>query len=322
MRLSDLIGRIFEGRTRPGHVLFRVDAGRVEGLSYGHLSRCHILSQWLRGNWACAVTFLMFRTPDGIRQARNWGETVMALDREEDLRFPPPADAVFFDLPRGPAASDLNTAVEMGLWTVVIDDGAASVERADVVLNSSILASGLSYPAGARLLLGPRYFIMPDRHDMPNHGTRKGGGIKKVLVTMGGSDPAGLTTKIVQALSTRQWPRADFTVVLGPGFGDDTDVQRAAADFKGPMRIVRNPEDLLDLFVQSDLVICAGGRTIYELWALGVPALAVAGIRHEAEVVRAFLDRGLIKGGLTEWHPERFCLILTDQLAPAAFRFP
>ena len=47
-------------------------------------------------------------------------------------------------------------------------------------------------------------------------------------------------------------------------------------------RIYRNPSNFLELLATQDLVICAGGRTLYECAYLGRPIVIVPSIEHEA----------------------------------------
>lgn len=306
MRSRELIHELFSADSRPRRVLFRVDAGRQKGLSFGHLFRCHVLSKALRAEWGIETRFLMRDYPDGVEQAKRMGETVLLRDKHEpDGRNWRP-DAVVIDLPGGPE-DDLPGLMDGRVtWTVVLDDLGNRVSNADVVLNSSILARESWYPREARLLLGPEFLIMDDGLAR----ARRESGVPKepfkVLVTFGGSDPAGLTTRCLEALGSWRDPECTFTVILGPGFAEEDKVRSLAASSAQSVDICVNPSDIVPFFANCDLAICAGGRTLYELHALGVPTLAIASIEHEAVVIEAFHKRGMILERLSYWDTHRF----------------
>ncbi|MFH1092492.1 MAG: hypothetical protein V1742_13080 [Pseudomonadota bacterium] len=320
MLLNDLIKLIFKGGRDLSRFLFRLDAGRKQGLSFGHLMRCHYLSQALRRQGASTV-FMMKDLPDGVNQAEYLGEKVWL---DEPGAFKTAAlenQAVIFDLPEGPDPEDLRTARELGLWTVVMDDVNQPLPWANVVLNSSILAVPDKYPRWARLLLGPEYLILPDDHSRARRIPRGNGELRQVLVTFGGSDPTGLTVRTAAALAENPWEGLRFQLVVGPGNTDAFELRRIAGQAACLLEIVERPTELLPLFCRADLAITAGGRTLYELHHLGVPTLAIASTAPEAQVVRAFKTKGWLQHALEAWDAELFLEALKQSLAgmkPAA----
>lgn len=301
---------------RPRRLLFRVDAGRVGGLSFGHLARCLILARVCLDVFASRCLFLMRDLPEGVAAARQAGETVVTLGAAEAcgdqapvlgrecVRFRP--DWVVVDLPYGGFGHDCFEGVRAaGAKTVFVDDFRFRNPGAEVYLNSSILAPErmASDPADKRpFFLGPRYFICDPPEPCPAQRTE---GRVNGLLTFGGSDPTGLTAMVLDALVRRDWPRTRLRLALGPGFGPAEDVHgrlRGREDFE----IHVNPPSLWPLISGCDLAVSAGGRTLYELCTRNKPVLAVATSPVEAEAVRMFKNRGLIADGLTRWDPQRF----------------
>ncbi len=301
--LPELCVLLFEDvePTRP--VLFRVDAGREPGLSFGHLSRCLLLSRTLRRQGR-DTALLMRDLPEGVVYARNQGERV--LPPTADTLRQHPARALLVDLPYDPDPELLTEARRQDLRHVYLDDTGRSHIDADVVLNTSILAHPAMYPQTRRALLGPDYFFLdPDDLAMvrreraapdPSYPPH-------VVMTFGGSDPTGLTIQALAALERCRLPiRLD--VVLGPGFANIDEAQDVAARIAA--RVLVSPQRLLPLLQAADLVVCAGGRTLYECHALGVPVFVVASAPHEAKQILAFLERGLVMGGMVEWNEKIF----------------
>ena len=116
------------------------------------------------------------------------------------------------------------------------------------------------------------------------------GGRPRVIVSMGGSDPGGLTLPAVRALSGLE---ADFdaTVVVGPGA--DAQLDAKIARIAPRFAIVRSPNDLPKLMSEADLGLISFGVTAYELAALGVPAVYLCLTDDHAFSASAFERAGM-----------------------------
>jgi spore coat polysaccharide biosynthesis predicted glycosyltransferase SpsG len=304
MRLKDLIACLFDGHGIPRKVFFRVDAGRIKGLSFGHLARCHVLSKALKKYGNTETIFFMQNYVDGVKYAKTLGEKVIIIKEGHLNWIKGLACTIIFDLPNVPGTDELAIAKRKGLWTIVLDDTNSNVPWANVVLNSSILSQSATYPKEARLLVGPEYFILDESFETANRNTGRQNDLFSVLITFGGSDPAGLTLKVLKALKalkTKEYQGVLFKVILGPGFGDKGPLDSFVDCFPGKIELISNPNDLLPFFIDSDLAICAGGRTLYELNALKIPTIAISSIEHEMITIKAFKEKGMILGGLNKW---------------------
>lgn len=314
MRASELLQIFLPGFGLGDVVLFRVDAGRERGLSYGHLMRCAVLARVLE-QAGCAAKFVMERTDEGMDYARSIGLEVEAYAPSRFMDMCAEAHAVVFDLPGELPDAALYGAYDLGDRVVVIDDVNRHVPAAHVVLNSSVLACADLYPEDARLLLGPRYFFLPPEYEDAARTAGSAPGACRVLFTFGGSDPTGLTLQVLSALVGSADLGAQYTVVLGPGFGPVEQAESLCTRVSGDCRILHAPDDLLSCFLQSDIVVTSGGRTLYELHALRVPTIAVASIGHEAEAVAAFAEQGLLLAGFEQWDAALFIRVFEDAVA-------
>lgn len=59
-------------------------------------------------------------------------------------------------------------------------------------------------------------------------------------------------------------------------------------------------------FYRNDLVVCAGGTTLYELCAIGKPCIAIASNGSESKVIEKFRKKKLILAGLDKWDERLF----------------
>jgi spore coat polysaccharide biosynthesis protein SpsF len=114
-------------------------------------------------------------------------------------------------------------------------------------------------------------------------------GMSRLLVTMGGSDPGGLTTLALLALAEAE-PRFAVDLVLGPAFVEDRDFHDALARLRCPVTVHRAVRDLPALAATADLALASFGVTAYELAVLGVPALLLC-LSDDHAMSASALDR-------------------------------
>jgi UDP-2,4-diacetamido-2,4,6-trideoxy-beta-L-altropyranose hydrolase len=274
--------------------LFRVDADPSIGL--GHLSRCLTLAEAFAARGA-SCTFLT-TTPEAL------------------LRRSPGARPVILDAPRGSEADAAETAeaaraagasvvvlddysfdlrfaealrLPEALW---IDDQGFAERREGAVLNHNLYATPSLYPGvpPERQLLGPSFALLRDEFVAARDRARDRdrSGRPRVLVTMGGADPPGFTTKVLQALAGRG--DLELRALVGgmnPAQGALVEQFGARAD------VVVDPPEVASHMRWADLAISAAGGTAMELCCVGVPAIVVALADNQRAVAEALAARGL-----------------------------
>ena len=107
-----------------------------------------------------------------------------------------------------------------------------------------------------------------------------------LLVTMGGSDPAGLTLTALEAIEKID---GNFRVLvaIGRGFIHESALADWLAKATRSYEIQRNVTDMASLMVNANLAIASFGVTAYELAAIGVPAIYVCLTEDHAQAARA-----------------------------------
>src|SRR5262249_25676677 len=127
--------------------------------------------------------------------------------------------------------------------------------------------------AHTRFLLGASYALL--RPVFGQSGARSvSDQTGRVLVTVGGGDPADLTSRLVgwaaQALGA-----VDQDVIVGPFTARRQALRAAVAAAAGRVALHDDPKDIATLMLSADIALCGGGQTTYELAAIGTPALAI-----------------------------------------------
>lgn len=131
---------------------------------------------------------------------------------------------------------------------------------------------------GPVLLSGPGYAPLRQciRAALPL-AAPPGARVSRILVTMGGTDVANLTVMALQA--TREaFPGADVQVIAGPGCGL-AEVEAAASG--GRAVVWTNVADMGPHLAQADVVVTAGGLTLFEALGLKRPCLCLPAVEHQ-----------------------------------------
>ena len=162
----------------------------------------------------------------------------------------------------------------------------------DVVLNQNAGAECRSYPlAHGRSLLGPRYAllrrdVLEARREIVAHEDK----VRRVVVTMGGSDPSNATESVIDVLRRADLD-AEIAIVIGPANPETERIIAAARDLRDA-RVLIDPPDFPRLLAGCDLAISAGGTTALELAYLGVPAALVITAENQRSGAETLADAG------------------------------
>jgi len=92
--------------------------------------------------------------------------------------------------------------------------------------------------------------------------------VERILVTFGGSDPAGNTAVAIRALADAGYAEATLDVVLGP----DAALAADATDgWRGSVDVRRSVDDMPASMARADFACTGGGTTLLEACYVGLP---------------------------------------------------
>lgn len=180
------------------------------------------------------------------------------------------------------SSSQSRLARESAVRLALLDDEArAEVWEADLIVNQNLGASAARYEGRvgeALVLAGASYALLRDelRRHLPVR--RETASIAtRLLITMGGSDPGNVTTRCVEALAALEPRPLAVRVVVGGANPHGAKILAAARALPHGMTadVLTSVADMAPHFLWADLALCAGGSTLWELAAFGLPALAV-----------------------------------------------
>lgn len=142
-----------------------------------------------------------------------------------------------------------------------------------------------------RILLGENYFIF-DPDDIPNIKSREihNENANKVLITAGGSDPNGLTIKVIEATNFIEDNHLVLKCVIGPEFDQEyvKEIMSLIRNSKHEIILIKRPKTLSDLMTWSDFTVSASGLTKYLLAATGTPSILISIDKEHADINSSF----------------------------------
>lgn len=193
-----------------------------------------------------------------------------------------------------------------GYHLLVIDDMAHfPIYHADVVLNQNLGAEKLKYncDSDTTLLLGSRYALLRQEFAAWQQWKRETPEVAhKVLVTMGNSDPIGVTLKVIQALKQVHWDGLETIVVVGGSNPHYEILESEIQNSPFKIRLEHNVTMMSELMAWADIAITASGSTCWELAFMGVPSLVIGTADNQSGVLDQLDRSGLaVKLG---WHDQ------------------
>jgi len=209
-----------------------------------------------------------------------------------DLLAEVSADAAFTD--SYPVDTDYQRAIRDRLPLTVLQDDGRHAVCADLLVNGNLYAEALDYVFARdepERCLGPDYALLrASIRDLAGAEPLWRPDPERALVTMGGSDVAGVTPTAVRAFDG-----FDLTVdaIVGPGVDRDTEwaVREAAAEVDADVAVSRDPEDLPDRMHRADLAVSTASSTTYELLALGTPIVCLPVADNQRPIAGALQKR-------------------------------
>jgi UDP-2,4-diacetamido-2,4,6-trideoxy-beta-L-altropyranose hydrolase len=319
---------------RSMNLLFRTDASVAIGT--GHVMRCLALAQAWQDAGGRALFALAESTPAiRARLAEERCEMVSvavaagtaAAGTEEDasqtIETARKQNCSWIVVDGYCFGADYQRALKAaGMKVLFLDDyGHAQHYSADLVLNQNLGADASLYASRelyTQVLLGPRYCLLRRefaawrdwKREIPQAGRR-------VLVTMGGSDPENLTARVMQALALAGTDNLEATVVVGGSSPHSDSLEAADAQRGKTIRVRRDVKNIAELMAWADVAVSSAGTTCWELCLLGLPGLLVDVAENQKSLAQELSRRqcAIHVGGPRDFTAAQLAVRLANLLA-------
>lgn len=272
-------------------IVFRADGYKERGM--GHIYHCLTLAYHLTGHEIMFVS--LRRHEEGIEKLREAHMPLYIIEREEDFYsfledWKP--DVVVNDCldTQKEYMQELKKRVKR---VVTIEDVGPGARYADAVINALYEDDrpGESYYWGAD------YVCLRDEFELAQPGIYRERA-EQVAVIFGGTDPSNFTRRIYELADKihESYPGLVFHFIAGSGY----DLNANGIEDRPEQGIIveQNVKRISEIFAASDIAFTSQGRTVYELAAMGVPAIVMAQNEREMRHTFAQMNNGFLNLGL------------------------
>jgi len=276
-------------------IVFRVEAGPRIGA--GHLMRCLALAEAHADRGGTATFVTTGQAPALEERLREEGFAVAQVGAPVGSYLDADATRTIAEKMRAACivvdgydfgAGHHERLRSSGIPLAAIDDSVQYRHHcADVVVNQNLHAQAAFYrdrEPHTRLLLGAPYVLLRRefvkfvkwKRRIPMQG-------KRLMVTLGGSDPGNVTEGLVRALANSTG--LDVTIVVGGANPRRDEIESVALRAGRHIRVRADVRSMAALMARSDVAISSGGSTVWELAFMGLPAIVGASTAGEELVL-------------------------------------
>ena len=279
-------------RTDLQKVLIRCDA--TPEIGFGHVVRCLALADELRDSHGCRVDFAMLQGPQGVAQVHARGYDAFQSDQRiedadegewlQELIAICQHQVLILDVRTDLTTEAVQSIRESGVLIVGIDDSSDRRLHADLAFYPPVPQvermdwngfTGQYYVGWDWILMRPQFAEAARRTEAASESISHSIFTNQqftLLITMGGSDPAGFTLMALKAVEQLDGD-IRTVVVLGSGFVHEDALANWLITAQKPFELLRDVSDMAPVMLESNLAIASMGVTAYELAMMRVPSL-------------------------------------------------
>lgn len=141
-----------------------------------------------------------------------------------------------------------------------------------------------------KLLLGPKY--APLRREFSNCGKKKiKDKVENLLLLSGGTDNYDILDRLLEKIEKEKYKQ--IIVVCGTYYQKYECIYRKYRDYQN-IEIYKAVNNMKYFMNKADMIITAGGTTLYEICAVGTPAISYSIADNQLDNVKQFYENGII----------------------------
>lgn len=253
-------------------------------LGIGNLSRCYELILYLSkkykviGIFECNENLFKKYSQDNIYRSNSIENSLELIKKYKNIHY-------LCDL-IAPDKKLSDSLKKIGVKKIFYFNGLENGFEPDILF----LTNGFDYPfeaKGFELYRGFEYYIIGNKF-IANRKTKYSPKkqIKNILICFGGADPAHFTEFICNSINDKKY---NYTIVLGPAM-DEKRKRLIKKNKKTSITYIDNPESMIELYNQNDLLVTLGGMMTYEAMCIGLPVCAIRW-NYLEYIVKSFGER-------------------------------
>lgn len=177
---------------------------------------------------------------------------------------------------------------------VYLDDIASFSYDVDVVLNYNFSAFHMGYEKKLKnqiTMLGVKYCpLRKEFLQMQQHVTKAE--VEDIFITTGAADPKNMMCKFI-LLCLKHLPQCRLHVIVGKAFIYQSEIKKIQRE-NSNIILYENPKKMSEIMLKCDVAVTAGGSTMYELAACGIPMIAFIYAENQRPAVELLEKEGYI----------------------------
>ena len=183
-----------------------------------------------------------------------------------------------------------------------LDDMLAFDYPVDLIINYDITEEPSCYHKAAHKLLGASYTPLREQFQNVSYTVRPE--VQNILISTGGTDTENLAGKLLKTIFAQ---KSDTDVtnsvvslteyhyhIITSRLNPHLEELEQLASFHPTIHIHENVQNMAALMCQCDLAVSAGGTTLYELCAVGVPTISFSMADNQLSAVETFRTKEII----------------------------
>lgn len=188
----------------------------------------------------------------------------------------------------------------------LLDDMGEECFPVDRIVNYNAFADTKQYEdlykdSHTELILGSAY--VPIRPQFSEKAYQVRERAENILITTGGGDIDNIAERILKSIQEKDTVEMlNYHLIIG-GFNPHYERMKELEKQSAHIRIYHNVQDMADLMSRCDLAVTAGGSTVYELAAMGVPFICFSYAENQ-EKMTEYMDREGIALSAGAYHRE------------------
>lgn len=173
-----------------------------------------------------------------------------------------------------------------------LDDMLAFDYPVDLIINYDVMTEPPCYHEAARKLLGASYTPLREQFQHVSYKVRPE--VRHILISTGGTDAYNMAGKLLEQILPEASPGNYQYHILTSRLNSHYRELGQLASVYPEVHIHENVQDMAALMCQCDLALSAGGTTLYELCAVGVPAISFTTADNQLTAAETFLTEAMI----------------------------
>lgn len=179
---------------------------------------------------------------------------------------------------------------------VYLDDLNTFIYPVDVLINYNIYATDFNYKknyqnAGVEtaFILGCSYAPLRDEFSCVRRTTNEK--VSRILITSGGTDNYGIMNEILYTLVRKPWFQSvEYEIIMGRFHSD---ALLNSWNSYPNVHLLMNITNMSKYMSACDIAVTAGGITVYELCACGIPSILYTQADNQLEIAKSMSEKGL-----------------------------